>query len=304
MRFHLEDLALFIRIAELGTLSAAAREKNVAVSHVTRSLSRLEADSGVQLLHRSTHGLRLTDEGDTFLAYGKRLLDTTDELQGEVTGKLDRPSGWVRVGVSGVMAQALIVPSLPGLYARHPDLHIDIATDDRLADMARDGIDIAIRTGSVQSETVVARQIGATSRSLYASPAYLARHGAPQTPDELQRHHLIANSRATGLNRWQRSDAPAMLEVQGDTRTDSSATLLSLVAGGVGISRLMDLVARPMVQAGQLRPVLQGHFDVEAIPVYAVMLRARHRLPKLRACVAYWQEMLVRESMLAGDGAA
>ena len=148
MRLQLDDVALFTRIAELGTLSAAARERNIPVSQVTRSLARLEAACGVRLMHRSTHGLSLTDEGDTMLAYGRRLLDTTAELSGEFSGKISGPSGWVRVAVSLVIAETVIAPSLAGLYQRYPQLHLDLRVDDRVADMVRDGIDIAVRTGT------------------------------------------------------------------------------------------------------------------------------------------------------------
>jgi DNA-binding transcriptional LysR family regulator len=92
MQFHLDDLSLFTRIAELGTLSAAARERNVPVSQVTRALKRLEQACGVRLLHRTTHGLSLTDEGDTLLAYGRRMLDSTAELESELSGKSRAPA--------------------------------------------------------------------------------------------------------------------------------------------------------------------------------------------------------------------
>jgi DNA-binding transcriptional LysR family regulator len=126
MRLQLDDIALFARITELGTLSAAARERNIPVSQVTRSLKRLEAACGARLMHRSTHGLSLTDEGDTMLAYGRRLLDTTQELSGEISGKISSPSGWVRVGVSLVVAETLIAPTLAGLYQQYPRLHVDL----------------------------------------------------------------------------------------------------------------------------------------------------------------------------------
>lgn len=292
MNFHLEDLLLFTRVAELGTLSAAARERDVAVSHVTRSLARLEAACGVRLVHRTTHGLSLTDEGDTFLSYGKRLLDTTNELSSELTGKINGPSGWVRVGVSPSIAQTLIVPSLVGLREMHPDIHLDIAADDRIADMARDGIDIAIRTGSAQSDMLVARQIGIASRSLYASPSYLHKYGTPRAPEDLNAHKLIANSRAPTMNNWQRLDEKSTYQVKGQARTDNSAVLLSMAIHGVGITRIMDVVAKPFVQSGQLVPLLQKHFAQEAVPIYGVMLQERHRLPKIRACLDFWQAYL------------
>jgi DNA-binding transcriptional LysR family regulator len=288
MPFHLDDLALFCRIAALGSLSAAARERDIPVSQVTRSLNRLETACGARLMHRTTHGLSLTDEGDTLLAHGKDMLQTADVLGSELQVRKGQPSGWVRVGVSASVAEAIIAPSLPGLYALYPLLHIDIVVDDRLADMARDGIDIAIRTGNVHSDTVVARPLGTASRTLYASPAYLVQHGTPQTPDELAAHHLIGNSKAPSMNQWQRQDSPTPRAVKGQSLTDNSAVMLTLVRHGVGIARLFDIVASPWVHTGELVPLLRHSFDVNDIPVYAVMLPERHRLPKIRACVDYW----------------
>lgn len=294
MQLQLDDVALFIRIAELGTLSAAARERDVPVSQVTRSLARLEAACGVRLLHRNTHGLSLTDEGDTFLIHGRRLLDTTAELSHELSGKISGPSGWVRLSVSPLMAQMVMAPSLNGLYQRYPQLHIDICADDRMADMAREGIDIAIRTGTPHSDLLVARQIGTYGRSLYASPAYLARFGTPQHPAELQQHRLIGNSASPILNRWPftAGNKEETLQVQGHTRTDNSAVVLTLVQQGVGIGRLMDLLAQPLVHSGSLMPVLPEHFASARVPIYAVMLQERHRLPKIRACIDYWAQWL------------
>jgi DNA-binding transcriptional LysR family regulator len=292
MPFHLDDLALFARIATLGSLSAAAREREVPVSQVTRSLSRLEAACGARLMHRSTHGLSLTDEGDTLLAHGQEMLSTAEVLGAELQMRRGQPSGWVRVGVSASMAEAVIAPSLPDLYALYPQLHIDIVVDDRLADMAREGIDIAVRTGDVHSDNLVARRLGDASRTLYASPNYLTRHGAPQTPNELANHHLIGNSKAASMNQWQRQDTPAPWPVKGQSLTDNSAIMLTLVRHGVGIARLLDMVARPWVQTGELVPLLRDHFDVRDIPVYAVMLPERHRLPKIKACVDYWTDCL------------
>jgi len=305
MNLELDDVALFMRIQALGTLSAAARERNWPVSQVSRALARLEAACGVRLLHRTTHGLSLTDEGDTFATHAAQLLVSRDVLASELTGKQAGPSGWVRVGVSPALAEALIAPSLPGLYQRHPDLHLDIAADDRMADMAREGIDVAIRTGSTVSDTVVARQIGSYGRTLCASPAYLARHGVPTQLADLAQHRLIASSVSPVLNQWplaqtadrapgkQKEGADARVwQVQGHTRTDNSAAILALVLNGVGLARLSDPVARPHLATGALVPLLPDVFDPQNVPIYAVMLPERHRLPKVRACIDWWQAWL------------
>jgi len=294
MQLQLDDVALFARIAELGTLSAAARERDVPVSQVTRALARLEAHCGVRLLHRTTHGLSLTDEGDTFLVYARRLLDTTAELDSELTGKLSGPSGWVRISVSPVIADMLIAPTLPGLYARYPGLHLEINADDRMADMARDGIDIAIRTGQVTQDTLVARHIGSFGRTLVASPDYLERHGTPRCVDDLRHHHLITNSANPLVNRWPiQGRAPqAYFTAQGATRADNSALILMLARSGAGVGRVMDLTALPLIRSGELVPVLQDAIDPQTVPIVAVMLQERQRLPKIRACLDYWAECI------------
>ncbi len=293
MRLQIDDVALFTRIAELGSLSAAARERDIPVSQVTRSLSRLEAVCEVRLLHRSTHGLSLTDEGDTFLAYGRRLLDTTSELGSELSGKISGPSGWVRISVSPVLAQAVIAPSLNGLYQLHPQLHIDIQADDRMADMAREGIDIAIRASMPHNDNLVARRIGGYSRSLYASPGYLKLKGIPTQLADLQQHRLLTNSASPTLNRWPMADSGKLRTskdfwAEGHTKTDNSAVMLALAQHGAGIARLMDLLARPLVNSGGLTPILQDCFSSPCSPIYAMMLQERHRLPKIRACIDYW----------------
>jgi DNA-binding transcriptional LysR family regulator len=214
------------------------------------------------------------------------------------------------VGVSPALAEAVIAPSLCGLYERHPDLHIDISADDRMADMARDGIDIAMRTGAMPGDSLVARQIGAYGRTLCASPAYLARHGMPSRVADLAQHRLIASSVSPSLNRWALTPAGAgstetdgngkdsgsgghgIWMVQGHTRSDNSAATLALVLHGVGMARLSDLVARPHLASGALVPVLAGAFDPQRVPIYAVMLQERHRLPKVRACIDWWQHWL------------
>jgi DNA-binding transcriptional LysR family regulator len=300
MSLRIDDIGLFVRIVELGTLSAAARERDMPVSQATRMLARLEAAAGARLLHRGTHGLSLTEEGEIVMQHGRRLLDGTAELQGELSGKAGGPSGWVRLSVSPVLAQAVITPSLPELYRKHPQLHMDLCADDRIVDMAREGIDIALRTGTTHTDTVVARQIALLGRGLYAAPAYVAAHGLPATPDDLERHQLIGNSGNAALNRWVMVTDTGTREllVKGHTRTDNTAVVLSLVLQGVGIARLADLVARPLVRRGELVPVLPERIEVSAAPMYAVMLQERHRLPKIRAVIehlAAWMERVQTE---------
>jgi DNA-binding transcriptional LysR family regulator len=285
-----DDMDLFARVADLGTLSAVARERNVPVSQVSRSLSRIEASSGVRLIQRSTHGLSLTPEGDIFLGYSRRLTGTLDELQGEFATKAREATGLVRVAASPVMAHYQLTPSLAGLAQRHPRLRVELQVDDRILDMARAGIDIAIRTGDPQTDTVVARRIGSMGRRLYAAPAYLAAHGTPDHPDALGSHRLVANSAVAALNQWPFivKGRRVVLSVEGHWRSDNSSVMTELAVQGLGIARLATVVGEPLAARGLLVPLLREFADTSEIPIHAVTLAGRHRLPKIRACIDHW----------------
>lgn len=287
-----DDLKLFARVASLGTLSAAARERDVPVSQISRAVARIEKTAGVKLIHRSTHALALTPEGDTFLDYCQRLTGTLDELEGEFDAKSREASGLVRVAASTVMAQYRVLPSLPGLHQRHPRVQVELEVSDRLADLTRDGIDIAIRTTPTLPETVVARRIGTHGRALYATAAYLAQAGAPQHPDELQQHTLVTNSAAPTLNVWPFiiDGQPMTLHARGFWRANDTAVAASMVLMGLGIGRLSTIAAEPLVKQGLLVAVMPGLVDLQPSPVYAVTAGTRHRLPKIKACIDYWVE--------------
>ena len=287
-----DEMALFARVAELGSLSAVARERDVPVSQVSRTLSRLEAACGARLMNRSTHGLSLTDEGRTFLDYSRRALDTIEELEGAFAERTGEPSGVVRVAASTVVAQYQLVPSLQGLAQRHPRLQIELEVGDRLLDMARDGIDISIRSSSALPDTVVARQIGTLGRALYASPSYAQERGLPRKPEDLASHTLITNSAVTMLNEWPfRVDGEAWTwPAQGQWRANDTNMAASMVLEGLGIGRLATLVGEALVHEKRLVRVLENYVNLNPSPVFAVTASGRHRLPKIRACIEYWAE--------------
>ena len=291
-----DEMALFARVAELGSLSAVARERDVPVSQVSRTLSRLETACGARLMNRSTHGLSLTDEGRTFLEYSRRALDTVDELEGAFAERAGEPSGIVRVAASTVVAQYRLVPSLHGLAQRHPRLQVELEVGDRLLDMARDGVDISIRTAVSLPDTVVARQIGTLGRALYAAPSYVQAHGLPLRPDELAAHTLITNNTVTMLNDWPfRVDGEAWTyPAQGHWRTNDTNMAATMVLQGLGIGRLATLVGDVLQAQGLLVPVLPDFVDLRPVPVYAVTAGTRHRLPKIKACLDYWTEWFAR----------
>lgn len=291
-----DEMALYARVAELGSLSAVARERDVPVSQVSRTLSRVEKACGARLMHRSTHGLSLTEEGRTFLEYSRRALLALEEMEGEFAERTGEPSGRVRVAASTVVAQYQLVPSLAGLAQRHPRVQVDLEIGDRISGMARDGIDIAIRTATQLPDTVVARQIGTLGRALYASPAYQREHGLPSHPDELAQHRVVSNTAVPMLNEWPLVVAgePRVFHAEGRFRANDTNMAASMVLQGLGIGRLATLVGDTLVGQGRLVPVLAPFVDLRPVAVYAITRGTRHRLPKIKACVDYWAEWFAK----------
>lgn len=291
-QLSLDDLKLFARVAALGSLSAVARERDVPTSQISRALARIEKACGARLVHRSTHGLSLSAEGEMFLAYGHRITGTLDELQGEFAQQAGEASGLVRVASSSLIAEHLLLPSLAELNRRHPNLRVDLQVSDQMADMAREGIDIALRTGLNLPETQVARALGRLDRGLYAAPAYVEWAGLPQHPKELSQHRLIVNTAAPHLNHWPFVvDGRSLLwPAEGYWRVNDTGQAVHMALQGLGIARLATLAAAPLELQGLLVPVLPSFVEHKPLPLYAVTASSRQRLPKIRACIEFWVE--------------
>lgn len=289
-----QDLKLFQRVAMLGNLSAVAREAGVPTSQVSRALARIETLCHARLMRRSTHGLTLTDEGETFLHYCRHIDGAFEELEAEFSSFTGQVSGLVRVSASSVVAEHLLLRSLADLGKQHPRLRVALVVSDQAMDMARDGIDIAIRTSSAPPDTLVARRLGQLGRALYASPAYAAQAGLPQHPSELREHHLITNSAATHLNRWTFKVEGMSLHhlAEGHWQSNDTGMATAMVLQGLGIGRLARIAAEPLVREGRLLPVLADAVDNEPIPIYAMTARTRQRLPKIKACIDFWSRYL------------
>ena len=282
---NLDDFALFIEVAAAQSLSKVARSRQVAASHISRHLAHIEAECHLRLAHRTTHSLSLTDDGEVFLEYAQRIAQEHAQLRGSLTTRAQAVNGTVRISISQLMAQYVVIPRLAGLRAQHPGLCVDLHIDDRLVNMAYEGIDLAVRAGLPPADTVIARDLGSHGRALYAAPAYLKKHGTPRTPADLPAHSLITNTAVAVHNRWQFlvKDQTIHHEVRGQVRVNSSAAVVSLALAGAGIGRINDVVGDHLVLQGQLKPVLARYKLPQQYPVYAAILAERHRAPKIRA---------------------
>jgi DNA-binding transcriptional LysR family regulator len=293
-KLSLDDLKLFSRVAAVLSLTAVARERNVAVSQVSRVLQKMEAEYGAQLILRSTHGLSLTPEGETLNRHSLRIVSELDELDAAMSQSKGEVSGLVRVGMSSVLAEHSMVDSLPGLYRQYPLLKLDFRVNDSLVDIARESLDLAIRTGEPVSDTLVMRRLGTLSRQIYASPTYLRRLGHPKLPEDLKQHALITNSQHPHLNDWLFKDSASgqslLIQANGAFSSDSTATMAAMALAGLGVARIVSVIAEPLVKEGRLERLLENYSGEPPLAISAFMLAGKHRLPKIRACLDYWAQ--------------
>ncbi|WP_236248072.1 LysR family transcriptional regulator [Pseudomonas mosselii] len=187
----LDQLALFLTIIEKGSLSAAGRERGLSPATVSERLSALEAHYGVTLLTRSTRSLSLTDAGRLLADGARRLLAEAEELQSQLQDGQQKISGLVRLSAPVDLGQHCIVPLLDRFLAEHPDVSIDLDLTDGYVDLVGQGIDLAIRYGTLADSALRARPLGDNRRVVCAAPDYLRRHGIPLHPDDLARHDCI-----------------------------------------------------------------------------------------------------------------
>jgi DNA-binding transcriptional LysR family regulator len=274
---ELEDLRTFIEVADAGGLSAAARRLAVSKSIVSRGIFRLEDALGVQLLARTTRGVCLTEAGLTFREYASRVcgeLDVALETilpAGELRGRL-------RVAVPLSFGSTHIAPVFAELARRYPRLHVQASYGDRFVDIVAEGFDCAVRVGHLPDSSLVARRIASMRAKLVASPEYIRRHGAPETPDELMIHEALLHDTET----WRLMDGARVIIVhpQGRFKADNAAALAAAAVAGLGIAKLPDSLIEGY-SPGSFIPVMT-RFPVAPGGVYVVRPPGQHPVRKVR----------------------
>ena len=197
MKLDMLGLEAFVHVAKLGSFARAADALSVTSPALTRRLINLEQQIGVQLLERTTRQVRPTLDGEAYYQRCMAILAEIEEAEAAFTGA--RPAGLLRVDVQGTLAQYFMLPDLPAFLARYPDIQLRIGAGDRYVDLVREGVDCVLRVGRPADNRMVGRQIATLAEGTFASPAYLARHGTPRSPDELDGHRMIGfESSATG----------------------------------------------------------------------------------------------------------
>lgn len=281
----------FVRVAETGSFSAVAREVGSTQPAISRQIAALEAHFDVRLIQRTTRSLTFTQDGLDLLAHARRVLDTVDETE-EILGKRRAsPSGLVRIASSTSMARIHIIPRLPRLMQRYPELEVEVTMSEQVQDLIAENIDIAIRAGQIADSSLVARHLGSTSRGVLASADYLEKYGELQTPQDLTQHACLVYtgglSRASA-HQWE-FDGPGgqvMVEVSGRFRSDSVEGIAEAIRVGIGISRLPTWMFEEDIAQGRVRTILRD-WQPPRIPIHAVYPSRRHLAPRTRAVIDF-----------------
>ena len=267
---ELGDLRAFVRIADLASVSAAARSLALPKSTVSRALTRLEAQVGAALVDRSTRHLRLTDAGVLFRPYAVRILADVDEAGTALDGFAGAPRGTLRVSAPFTFAVAIVAPMLPAFLARFSQVRVVLDVENRRIDMPVEPADLVIRVGALADSDLVGRLLLTSEAWTCASPGYLAAHGAPSTVDELKDHALVGYAEAATTWSYRSADGGvAHLEFRPHHVVSDSAALEPVLVGGGGVGRLPDFLARPAVARGDLARLLPhargDEFDIHAL---------------------------------------
>lgn len=250
---ELSDVRAFARIAELGGVSAAARALSLPKSTISRSLMRLEAAIGSVLVERSTRHLRLTDAGILFRPYAERILADVDEASTALDGFGGAPRGTLRGNAPFTFAVGLLAPMLPAFLARYPDVRVILDVENRIIDMPVEAADLVIRIGSLPDTDLIARKLTTIELWACASPSYLAARGTPSSVADLRNHELIAGFDRTMKWTFQMRDGSIdTIEVRPSNVIPEPAALEIVLAGGAGIGRLPDFLAKEPVTNGRL----------------------------------------------------
>lgn len=294
---RLLEMRVFKVVVEAGGFTAAAHALGLSQPFVSQTVTNLEHRLGVRLLHRSTRGRRLTEEGERFLASSTRILDQIEQAEAEISAARQQASGDLRVSAPLAFGLDQVVPRLPAFLAEHPRVVLHLSLSDAVANLIEDNVDVAIRMGRLSMSSLMSRKLCDLQRIVVASPAYLAAHGTPRTPQDLGSHNcLMWEGELDHLNRWPflTDGSPQFVPVSGNFRSSSGQTLFALCTAGVGIMRLAEHLALPAIASGALVPLLCDHQSQDDTAIHAVFLPERELLPRIRSFVDYLVDVFRR----------
>jgi DNA-binding transcriptional LysR family regulator len=265
----------YARAVETGSFSAVARELAIGQPNVSRHIASLEAHLGTRLLHRSTRKLTLTPEGERYYTEARRALDAIAEAESNARGE-EKPAGLLRVACPVALARFKILPLVKPFLARYPAIELDLQIADRKIDLVEEGVDVAVRVGDLRDSALKARRLATARRICAASPEYLAAHGTPQTPEDLQRHNCILFSLLATGSLWPFEGQP--VEVRGNFRVNSPEGVRSAVLDGLGVGLMPYLLFDDALAKGHVVQLLKD-WRIPPLPINA-LYPAKRLLPR------------------------
>jgi len=288
-------MATFVRVAELGSLSAAARDLGLTQPAVSQQVAALERRLGVRLLNRSTRRLALTEAGERYHAQARRILEAVAEAEDGLAEASDTLTGSLRVHAPAGLGQAHLAPILIGFQQRHPELAVELIADDRYADLIGEGVDVAIRLGALASPGLVARRLATLRRILVASPGYVAAHGRPGTPEDLARHPHVRFSWAAAGDAIPLVGPAGPLEVRVRSRflANTAFVLIEAIRAGIGIGGAQLPLVQTLLESGALVRVMRD-YAYSPLEVHAVYPSGRFVPRRVRAFVDHLAAELPR----------
>jgi len=289
----LNSIRLFIKVVEQGSFSKAGRILNMAPSSVTRNLDQLEKELGVTLLKRSTRQLILTEEGSTFLEGGSKLLEQANELATSLKPTDTEPEGRLSISVFESFGKIQICPFLAEFLSDFPKVQMEIALENRVVDLIKEEVDLAIRIGRPTDSGLRARKLLPNYTIICASPAYLRKHGSPQIPEDLMSHNCLVLGKKRQKNHWHFNKAKKLKKVaiNGNLTSLGGTPILDAVIKGTGIAQLSNWMVADYVRQGKLVVCLPDWdcslHEGTSGDVYAVYTNSHYIKPSIRAFIDF-----------------
>ncbi len=292
---HPQRLAQLCAIVQHGSISKAALALGCGKSVLSRQLARLEAELGARLVQRSTRRLTLTEVGEQVFAQAQQIARALDNIAALAAQTQQEVKGRLRVTCPRPLGQRYLVPLVVEFCQRYPQVEIDLTVDDRMVDLIAEGIDVAIRVAHLEDSTLVARPLAQNPRVLVAAPAYLARAGTPQTPQDLLHHAcLVYRSGARVFDTWSFAcdGQTSVLQVPSRLQINDGLALAAAVCAGGGVAILDRWLVAHELAAGTLTPLLTAHHLRPGQPIHAVYPARPWLAHKTATFVAFLQEQL------------
>jgi DNA-binding transcriptional LysR family regulator len=299
---RLTSMAMFVRVVERGSFAAAAEGSGMTPTMVGNHIRELEQRLKGRLLNRTTRSQSLTELGKRYHARCLEILALVDSAELDAREMQTSPRGRLRVSCPITYGTRALIPVLASYLDRYPEVQVDLSLEDRFVDLVEEGFDAAIRIGVLPDSNLVGRPLRSSPRVACASPAYLARHGTPQTPAELLQHNCLAFMFPSGPERSWRFPRPdgngeERIAVRGRLDVNGGMALREAALAGLGIILQPQLMLQEDLDSGHLVRLFPS-WPAPTWPVHLVHLPDRSMPPKLQSFIAFLQEMLGRDSAL------